>query len=425
MKSEELDFEAESGPQVSAPEPDVPGATGAIEYDAPNGDTWRMERGADLIRDFELPSDTAAIQADALQKFHGALCNQEPAWNVICRIYGNAPLYGMSEPDEVRAWTLAELAEKRGVEPGEIDALIQGAKSYLKRFQIEAKSTENIKVRPALDDETADRLLLENGFGLTASQEERKYTASRCMELQPWLEDDRLRAAARSLIQQEVTLFFILDPGIREVRALIADKATKRQGAEKENSQLMSLLKERRDAQTALDGGMKVLGLSDAAGGTLKKRMAFNDCLSILMEAVQRYYSDEDRDLIDGLFTAAEVEILTTPTELRPAQYRPDLVLSALEASKHLWEKDWSATKLSRRACRKLAAGFNQGLSEARSLEGGISGDEVVEEEISDETASGSPAVAGPLETSLQQGDAPQPATAARTPASKPAAMFT
>lgn len=415
MNDEELDFTAteprDEGVAATA-------VTGAIEYEAPNGDTWRMERGADLIHDFELSEAD-----DALQKFHGALCAQEAAWNVICRIYGNAPLYGMSDPDELRAWTLAELAEKRGVDPREIDALIEGAKSFWKRVQLDTQSTENIRARPALDDDTADQLLREHGF-IIENPEERKYTATRCMELQPWLDDDRLRAAARSLIQQEVTLFFIIDPGIREIRVLLADKAIHKGSVEKENAQLLNLLKERRDAQQALDSSMKVLGLSDAAGGTLKKKMAFQDCLSMLVEAMQRYYSENDRGLIDGMCTAAEVELLTTPTELRPAQYRPDLILLVMEAKEHLWEKDWSPTKQSRRACRKLMAGFTQGLNEARSQEGEISRDEVVEEEISDEPASGTPVVAGPLETSIGNEASPQvPAT--RAPASGPAAMFT
>lgn len=420
MDGDELDF---TGPGRTGGLPpdetaEKKSTTGALEYEAPNGDVWRMERGADLIYDFELQGDFA------LQKFHVALCNQEAAWNVICRIYGNSPLFGNADPDELRAWTLAELAEKRGVEAREIEGLIEGAKTFWKRVQLDTSSTESIRVRPTLDEDTADQLLREHGFSMVESGEERKYIATRCIELEPWLEDDRLRAAARSLIQQEVTLFFILDPGIRELRALLAHKASQKSSVEKENGQLLSLMKERRDAQQALDSSMKVLGLSDAAGGTLKKKMAFQDCLSIMIDAMQRYYSENDRGLIDGLFSAAEVELLTTPTELRPTQYRPDLVLMVWEARQHLWEKDWSPTKQSRRACRKLAAGFTQGLNEARSQEGEVSRDEVVEEEISDEPASGTPAVAGPLETSVNNSAPPQ-VPASRAPAGGPAAMFT
>jgi len=391
---DELDFEArEETPRHSeaATEP------GFVEYDAPNGDKWRAERGADLVADFELASDTAALQKEAMSKWHEALCGQEPAWTIICRIYGNAPLYGVDDPDDMRVWTIAELAEKRSVEPREIDAYIEGAKSYWRRSQLETKSSENIRARPAPDQETADQLLRENGFADIENADERAYIAGRCLELQPWLEDDRLRAAARSLIQQETAIFFILDPTIRELRKEIREKLMKHQGVEKDNVQLLSLLKERRDAQDALNSSMKTLGLADMQGGTLRKKMAFNDCLSTLLQAIQQYYSENDRELIDGLFTAAEVELLTTPTRLRPAQYRPDLVLMAMEAKEHLWEKDWSPTKQSRRACRKLASGFAQGLAEARSDEGEVSRDEVTED-ILDDTEQAAASPAGPIE---------------------------
>jgi hypothetical protein len=393
MSMDELDFES-SVAEAEAPRPSE-AAIGVVEYDAPNGDKWHVERGADLIADFELGTTDSA----SLTKWHGALCNQEAAWNIVCRLYGNSPLYGVEEPDELRVWTIAELAEKRGVEPREIDAYLEGAKSYWKRVQLETRSTENIRARPAPDEETSDQLLREHGFGEIENKEERAYIAGRCLELQLWLDDDRLRAAARSLIQQETVIFFILDPTVRELRSEIREKIAKKGSIDKENSQLMSLLKERRDAQTALDSSMKVLGLADAAGGDLRKKLAFNDCLSILIKAIQEYYDETDRQLIDGLFTAAEVELLTTPTELRPVQYRPDLILRAMEAKEHLWESDWSPTPISRRACRKLASGFAQGLAEARSQEGEVTQDEAIEEEtLLSEVAGATPAVTGPIE---------------------------
>lgn len=390
---DELDFEAAVPPESPTP------ATGSVEYPAPNGEKWRIERGGDLMADFEIGPSRTGDSLETLTKFHSALGNQEPAWNIICRLYGNAPLYGVDDLDEMRVWTIAELAEKRGVEPRDLDAFVEGAKTFWKRAQLETQSVENVRVRPAVDEETADLLLREHGFGDVENPEERKYIASRCQELQLWLDNDQLRAATRSMLQQEITLFFILDPTIRGVRSEIARKLTEHHGVEKENTQLLSLMKERRDAQGALDNSMKVLGLFDSAGGALRKKMQFNDTLSILIEAIQKYYSEDDRELIDGLFTAAEVELLMTPTELRPMQYRPDLVLMALEAKEHLWEADYSPTKLGRRASRKLTAGFAQGLAEARSQEGEVTNEEAAAEELEEaevQQSSGNPA--GPME---------------------------
>lgn len=404
-----------------------PDVVTCVEYSAPNDEKWRIERGADLIVDFEL-SDSAHLETvgeeieKSLTAFHRALSGQDPAWTMICRIYGVAPLYGVEDFDEIRAWTIAELAEKRGIEPRDVMAQIEGAKVYWRQWRLnEGKSTGLANVRSPRavpDDETAEQLLRENGFGEIADQEEKGYVASRIQQLDLYLESDHLRSAARALIQQEVGIFFVLDPTIRDFRQSLAKRADKKP-TEKESKQLLDMMRERRDAQTALDASMKVLGLADSQGNSLKKRLAFNDCVSTMLQAFQNYHSENDRHLIDGVFTAAEVELLTTPAELRPAQYRPDLIVSIYDASKHLWEKDWSPTPQSRRACRKLRKGFAQGIAEARSDEGETTGEVVVEDELEISESETADAGMAPLEanTTLPQTTFPSRASTADEPA--------
>lgn len=409
MEPTDLDFES---PTAVAEPPDK-SKLSFIEYDAPNGDKWRVERAADLINDFELDES-----AEALPKWHKALCGQEPAWTILCRTYGNAPLYGVEDPDELRAWTIAELAEKRGVEPREIDAHVQGARTYWRQWRLrEDASPDTLRPRSAPDDETAETLLREHGFGEIENKEERSYIATRIQELQPYLDSDNLRSAARSLVQQEVGMFFILDPTIRELRDEIHRKLTAKSSAEKENKQLLDLLKERRDAQEAHNSSLKMLGLTDGQGGGLRKKLAFNDCLSTCVSAFQKYYAEGERDIIDGVFTAAEVELLTTPTKIRPAQYRPDLIVSIAEAKEHLWEAEWSGTPLVRRACRKLKKGFAQGLAEARSDEGEVMSEEAAEEEEISEPSAGETSATAPFEAQTNLQSLPRASTADETAA--------
>ena len=56
------------------------------------------------------------------------------------------------------------------------------------------------------------------------------------------------------------------------------------------------------------------------------------------------------------MFTADEVVWLTQPLSIRPAQYRPDVVLRMREAAnpENLWAKDYKPTTIQREACRRL-----------------------------------------------------------------------
>lgn len=338
------------------------------EYESPHGDKWRVERGASLIIDFELDGP------EQLPTLHGALAGQDPTWTILRRLYAIAPLMGVENPDELRVWPREELAAALGIEPQQIDGHVTGAKTFWRRWQLEnspsRKNPEPVRVTPAIPSDEAEQLLREQGFVSVEEPDERAYIATRIKELAAFLESDNHRASARSVIQQEVTIFFALDPSIRGARKRIREllSRTPVPTTEKESKQLLELVKARNEAQEALERTMKSVGLTDAQGGGLRKKMGFTDCLAELLDAFKKYYSNGDRTLIDSIFTAAEVELLITPTTLRPMQYRADLTLAMLEAGQpeNLWNSEYVPTKLSRQTCRKLARGFSRGLEETR-----------------------------------------------------------
>ena len=76
--------------------------------------------------------------------------------------------------------------------------------------------------------------------------------------------------------------------------------------------------------------------------------MAFGDSLGHLAKAMQEYYADGNNALVDGLFTAAEIKLLVTPTSLRPAQYRPDLPMLVEQWRANFWNPEWEGVKLPR-----------------------------------------------------------------------------
>jgi hypothetical protein len=407
--SDEMDF-ASDGPSAM---PEAP-SYDFLEYDARSGpaggtETWRVERGTQLIADFELdgPED--------LPRFHEAMVGQQPAWEIVQRLYAIAPMLGVEDPDLLRAWSIEEIAEKRICGTRDVESYVAGAKNYWRRWRLQASATnkkeaEPVESKPALPSEKVEQLLREQGFVDVDDVDEQNYIATRITELEEWLGDDHVRASTRSAIQQEVQIVFVIEPAIRKLRKNIKEQlattATKEQEA-----RLLSLIKARSEAQTALESTLKAIGVTDGQGGGLRKKLAFNDCLSTCVDAMRDYYAKDDRRPIDKVFTAAEVEILTTPTALRPAQYRPDVVVSAIEAMEHLWDPEYKPTPLGRRVCRKLHEGFKQGVAMVRAEGGEVGTDELEAIEDLEDSTSGGTVMPTP-EATAKPADGSQPAPA-------------
>jgi hypothetical protein len=72
---------------------------------------------------------------------------------------------------------------------------------------------------------------------------------------------------------------------------------------------------------------------------------------------MQEWYAKRERKLLDGIFTGEEIMWLLTPTEFRPAQYRPDIVVRLHEALRpeNLWAEDYEPSPVQRNACRILS----------------------------------------------------------------------
>ncbi len=72
----------------------------------------------------------------------------------------------------------------------------------------------------------------------------------------------------------------------------------------------------------------------------------------------------DNTTLVDGLFTAAEIKPLVTPTSLRPAQYRPDLPMLVEQWRANFWNPEWEGAKLPREMHRFLLATFKKASEE-------------------------------------------------------------
>lgn len=347
-----------------------------VEYLAPDGQDWRIERGGDLLKAFELQG-AEKERATRLMEWHSALSGIGKEWTIICRLYGVHPLYGVEEPDELLPWSVEDLASKLGLPVHHIESMESEARTFWRRWKLhyrarksDAGLAEEEKMADPLSEEEIGKYLSRNGFALLRSEDQRRYAADRIVDLADLLESESMRAICRGMIQSELDLFFVLDPRIAALGRKIEEKEILNQSVTTENDQLLKLLAKRSELQAANQSTAKSLGISEQQTGSTRRKGLFQDSVSGLIEAVKLYHSREDSALIDGIHTAAEVEVLTTEYDVRRQQYRPDVALIAPAAIEGLFDPNFKPPVIARRAHRRLLAGFRHGLALARAEDG-------------------------------------------------------
>ena len=355
-----------------------------VEYNAPGGDRWRAEGGAQLCRDF----DIAVAQATQLEEWHATFAPQEQMWLVLRRIYTVAPLLGEATSDDLRRWNSAELADALGLDEKIIEGILSEARLRWRRARVQSGIDRSDRKEPTSEARpltTADveKLVIRYGFNFILDEEERRWVANRCRDLEPYLEDESARSIARNAIQQELNIYFVIDRRIQRLRDIDPQGTPEEIHRKREvvDDKILELIESRQKAVSSYENTRKTLGDTPAQRKSIGQRMEFHDCMSGVIEAVQEYYSNGNHALIDGLYTAAEVELLLTETSLRPAQYRADVVLGVAEAKIGLWDKEWELKGFPRESLRKLLKGFRSGIDAMRAEDGKLTPDMEAEED--------------------------------------------
>ena len=389
-----------------------------IEYIAPGGERWRVERGVDLLEWLGIFEGEAAALLPVL---HREVEVQEKAWWVVCRVYAVTPLMGVEDPEEMRPWSEEEVAKAEKKDAAWVRANLNAVKEHwerVRRVKLAADAKAAVKPVAASREETEawdgvsgvsgdysehglggvgssegmrarkreeeDGKLRSYGFFGVEDELERAYILDRLETFAPYLESGQTRAQARSAIQMEIQIFFSLEPSMTVQRRKVREAEKAGQATKSEQEALGKLEKRRQEAQGTLKELMESLGMTEEANPTLAKRLKFKETVAQLIQAVQDYYSEGDRQLVDGMFTAAEVELLLKPMEMRPPQYRADIVLSGWEAIEELWNKEYVPTPIARKVQRRLAKAFRAAV-EASKEEGEEVGDPLFDGEGGEE----------------------------------------
>lgn len=384
------------GMRPRTPAPSVMGSTRAIlvdtfvEYRAPDGKEWRVERGMDLLLDFDIqPSHVTRF----IGMWHAAMAGQDRVWLILRRLYGIAPMLGVSDADEMRVWPVLELATKLGLTVAQVEGMVGESKLFWKRYratnQQERKSVALDSKRTLTADEVAT-ILERYDLSSTVGEPERRWAAKRCMDLEAYLEHDTGRPMAISAIRQELLIFYVMDARIAQHQAAVAEKIDldhKRGGTssvneDNENKRLMDLMEARAKANKAYEATMTSLGATQVQTGSVSKRQNFQLCLGAMIEGVQKFMADADNDLVDGFATEAEILLVTREKDIRPGQYRPDVVIMWEEAMQNLWDRDYEPTPIGRARSRQIRACYRRAIAEMREKEGEGSGDILNEDEL-------------------------------------------
>jgi hypothetical protein len=333
--------------------------TGAFfEYLAPDGKAWRCDVPDKLFGDFGITGD-ADTRRDELTRLHGNLGPERESWEVIRRVYRLAPVIGATK-DELREWSIEEIAREAGVPVKRIESIIEETKVFWARkcnersLVTRAVEGPTVEALGDLDDEQIAKLLSKHGFEEVPTNYQR-YIARRIVEFQHLLDDEQGAHLARSALMQEL----ILLEYDREIRRML-----QKDGAGRSQKALDDLVQRRSSLQSTYENTLERLGATQEQNPGYRAKVAFGDSLGHLAKAMQEYYADGNNALVDGLFTAAEIRLLVTPTSLRPAQYRPDLPMLVEQWRANFWNPEWEGAKLPREIHRFLLATFKKASEE-------------------------------------------------------------
>lgn len=336
----------------------------SVEYEPVEGDgvLWTVEDWPALAATFDL-------EESDLVAWHSDLSGTVRPWLVIRRIFAVKAMFGDAvEDDDLEEWDWKSLSTKLGVKESELRDDLARAVEFWRKNRTARKIGDVVKpldadspspLREKLAEDKITELLREYRFDHLKG-EDREFTARRITELQTLFTDKNKREQARQLVIMELHLH-----DSEKTRSVLKNRLDKLHGRDdlsaSESKELMAIqeaMEKQEKSHTALTKNYMAaaadLGAEEVEQGELRK--AALGTASYFVEAVSEYYRDGSRALIDGVFTAEELKWLTDPIPMRPAQYRPDIVVAVNEAMLpyNLFDPDYKPSKIPREASRRM-----------------------------------------------------------------------
>lgn len=355
--------------RIQKPESDEAKPTGPLREYLFVGEMMRVGR-FDLLE-----VEFSGIVDGDLPKFHEVISIHTRGWMIVRRLFGICPVIpkrGTPEED-LRTWSREELTAALGITTAnlkeEMDRL-RGLWGGTKQEKLVAAQQH----RPTGDEHSADelfeaeRLVAQYQMGDLLTREEVPWMASRLESSRTMLNHGQVGELMRMTLLTELDLRRIHTQMSRTSKQKIEETDpekrswlnTEYERIFKTRSELMKVYQEQ------LERIDKIFPFMKQASGSMTMRGVFSDAVACHTE----WYKNGDNQLADGIFSAAEIEILMrTSVQAPEPQYRAGQVVYLNQAKAHLFDPTWRG-EFAPRTLRRLDAGFTAAAVEISKSDG-------------------------------------------------------
>lgn len=318
-----------------------------------------------------LQAEFPRITEELLPWFHAELVKHKRSWVLVRRLFGIGPvMVDTDDPDENRTWSRAELCDKLGIDARQMQAELEHVRSMV---SLPAGETDRPVAGPKFENkaqpnlliqETDDELLRRYGYvdrlfevmikrptkdaeprSAEENKAERDWFAARVRQFRKVLDapltgrlaDQALRNELRiRRAEEELSLHTL---GTKEYREFLQDKEKIEQSY--------------RNQLAEIDKMAPWFNASE-------KQASVKETVSELIRAVQEYQGRGDTKLLDGIYTAYELQVCVRTSKQHPFPlYRPGLVAAINESRKFLWDPN-GASQLRPLDLMRLDRGFQE-----------------------------------------------------------------
>lgn len=352
-----------------------------LEYKAPDGNKWLCGEFDALHEKFNIGDKDGFGMEQGMSHLHKVMSMQGGViWDAVQRLYSVWPLFGLN-PDSETKWDMGMVAKKYGLTKPILEKNMQKAVEYWTAKKAELVYGEFIADDDELlGDAEEDRGVISFNSLYVDFDEAKVKEYLQAVGMDDELDDpvlrlniaDRASALWNELQQKNMRTTAI---AVLRMEVNMSDAVKSKTWCFKRKSELMKISdpsKENRAEIVDLEKRIRVLDksyneLTEKHGKTLERlgvdesdqnqqKRTFIKSVSYMFNRVAKYYADPERSLHDGVFTAAEIDWLLTPVGMRPAQYRPDVVVRLEEAlaPENFHDENYNPTPLQRDVVRDL-----------------------------------------------------------------------
>ncbi|MBM3831837.1 MAG: hypothetical protein FJ403_00880 [Verrucomicrobia bacterium] len=363
-------IQAQLRPVEPAPA-ESPALAAVVEYRPVNeSGLWRVEQWELFAGEFSL------VRKEDLPVFHEMLSRSPRAWMIVRRLFGfrplRLPLNG--NPDDYRTWSRFELCDNMGIAEKELAAELEALRTFWQQH-LSPKQPDTPPPPPSAPNgqmtlvETDDEVLKKYGFNSSVfdlphrspedNKVEKQWFAIRVREWRKLFDQSMTARLATQALFNEMRLR-------REENALwdldkqpVPESLEKRNLLEKNKAAIENRITELEQSyQEQLKNIEDIAPWFNATG----KQISITGAIGELIKGVQEYKAKKDTRILDGVFTALELQVLMQQSRQVPEpMYRFGWVTYINSTKAFLWDQSFESA--SRPAdLAKLDAGFKAGV---------------------------------------------------------------